>query len=283
MLQFNNVWSGSKNPSGSGNITTRLSCYREWAAFPFWGGANGNNPLDSNDSHGLYASGTATSSSVANSINTEATVTNNAANWAVNQWVGYSITNTTQVWSGGFHPTSYITANTANTISFFINNSFAPYMNFSRGDSYAIYKLLVALDQPGRGKGDLVTDSNPVATASWPHQAVEPAYAWGNTYNNLQQLNLASEYPTIQENRDFYNQNSNFNGSSGIGVGTLANRPSTCTEGVAYWATDQGSNGTLYQCTAPDTWTQYYQPYVYPHPLVSGVLSPPSNLRVVSP
>src|SRR5262249_32314074 len=67
---------------------------------------------------------------------------------------------------------------------------------------------------------------------------------------------------------------------------TLANRPTTCTTGVAYFATDQGSwntstsnpygvqqngaDGVLYKCTTPNTWTLYYTPYIYPHPLRNG-------------
>ena len=74
-----------------------------------------------------------------------------------------------------------------------------------------------------------------------------------------------------------------FGGTSGTGWGTLANRPTTCTPGVAYFGTDQGSwntstsnpygvqqnsaDGVLYKCTAPNTWTLYYTPYTYPHPL----------------
>lgn len=73
-----------------------------------------------------------------------------------------------------------------------------------------------------------------------------------------------------------------FNGTSGVGCGTLDNRPTTCTTGVGYWATNQkcddltgmvGANpstpisGTLYKCTSTDTWTSYYTPYTYPHPL----------------
>jgi hypothetical protein len=70
---------------------------------------------------------------------------------------------------------------------------------------------------------------------------------------------------------------------SGIGIGTLASRPATCTEGTAYWATTQdwssfttsmvGVNpavplsGTLYKCGAGNTWTESYTPYTYPHPL----------------
>jgi hypothetical protein len=78
--------------------------------------------------------------------------------------------------------------------------------------------------------------------------------------------------------------------TSGVGCGPLANRPTNCTTGTAYWATNQpcsdltgmvGRNpatpisGTLYKCTSPNTWTAYYTPLVYPHPLVSGEDPPP--------
>jgi len=64
---------------------------------------------------------------------------------------------------------------------------------------------------------------------------------------------------------------------SGIGRGSLNDRPSTCAEGVAYWATDAGgdwnrknkteNDGCLYKCTSTNTWELYYIPYNYPHPL----------------
>ena len=93
-----------------------------------------------------------------------------------------------------------------------------------------------------------------------------------------------------------------FNGTSGVGWGTLANRPTTCTTssetaygngaaGVGYFATDEGPQGTLYTCSATNTWTVYYTPYTYPHPLVSGTSTqpptnggspaPPKNLSVI--
>jgi hypothetical protein len=40
--------------------------------------------------------------------------------------------------------------------------------------------------------------------------------------------------------------------------------------GVGYFATDQGAQGTVYRCSAANTWTVHYTPYAYPHPLTSG-------------
>jgi len=126
-----------------------------------------------------------------------------------------------------------------------------------------------------------------------PPQISEPAYLWGNTWNGSSPVainirNGSSAW--IVANRDYYNHAIPFNGTSGVGVGTLASRPATCTAGVAYWATDQGKwnstttgpDGQLYKCTATNTWSLYYIPYTYPHPLrSSSSLPPPTNLRVM--
>jgi hypothetical protein len=101
----------------------------------------------------------------------------------------------------------------------------------------------------------------------------------------------------VVENSTFWMDNSGCvypntcsNITSGVGCGPLANRPTNCTTGTGYWATNQscsdltgmvGTNpatpisGTLYKCTSPNTWTAYYTPLVYPHPLVSGEDPPP--------
>jgi hypothetical protein len=140
-----------------------------------------------------------------------------------------------------------------------------------------------------------------------PAQAFAPAYIWRNKQpsgevpigincdNSGIPCNIESTYHIVQ-NRDYYAYNSNFNGTSGVGEGPIGARPATCTVGVAYWATDQGSwntklpantSGQLYKCTSPNTWSLYYVPYTYPHPLQSGsgggggAPAPPSGLQGV--
>lgn len=96
----------------------------------------------------------------------------------------------------------------------------------------------------------------------------------------------------VAANRDYYNSasgiqvssSSPFNGTTGAGWGTLANRPTTCTTGsesgggVGYWATD---TSTLYRCSATNTWTTQYQPYTYPHPLQGAVVATSSFSGII--
>ena len=151
---------------------------------------------------------------------------------------------------------------------------------------------------------------------------LRPMYVWNNVANgsNLAIMTIGTglwpppEYVAehIQLNRDIYNavsinaqssSSSPFTGTTGMGFGTFANRPTTCTTGpealdaghggVGYWATDQGTwfnggaGGVLYRCTATNTWTVHYTPYTYPHPLQAGggggdIVPPsaPTNLKV---
>jgi hypothetical protein len=161
------------------------------------------------------------------------------------------------------------------------------------------------IDQPGRGKGDLLTGlfpnkvDNATGTITWPNQALEPNYIWANSYTPTrddQAACVASASPTIINNRDYYQQFSSkcelgsFDGTHGVGQGSLPptnssaypNAPNCTagpggnTPGVGYWDTSQN---TLYVCTATNTWTAYYAPYTYPHPLTVGSLpDPPTNL-----
>lgn len=142
---------------------------------------------------------------------------------------------------------------------------------------------------------------------------LSPVYAWQNIdIRTGAKVPIAIENPWgaispdvsdhIKPNRDYYDSVSNtqqtsptspFNGTMGVGFGTLALRPSTCTTnveedggGVAYFATNQGPQGTLYRCSAPNTWTIHYTPYTYPHPLQTNdsreIWSPPSSPKSLS-
>jgi hypothetical protein len=137
-----------------------------------------------------------------------------------------------------------------------------------------------------------------------PAQAAYAAYIWRNTNpsgelpinlncdNSGIPCSIQSTYHIVA-NRDYYAYKSSFNGTTGVGEGTLSQRPSSCTVGVGYWATDSGewnanhsgADGQLFRCTATNTWSAWYTPYTYPHPLQGGVTqsapTAPTNLRIV--
>ncbi len=86
--------------------------------------------------------------------------------------------------------------------------------------------------------------------------------------------NQVTDY--LQENREWYKEASPFTGAAGTGSGLRTSRPGTCTTGVAWWSTDQGSwnttgeSGVLDKCTSTNTWTNaWYVPYTYPNPLAT--------------
>jgi hypothetical protein len=248
-----------------------------------------------------FASGAATSASTDGPRTGTVTVSHNSG-WQMNQWVGYSVTNTTRGRIAGSNYGSYITASTGDTITYSRRTTATPpaseLMHFVAGDGFVIHKLVASLDQPGYGKcNDLIAYDNrgqPYNTTygagvrAWPHQHREPLYSWQNTLNGSPMRGpteyYSSPYPTIQPNREFYNEINPFDGTSGVGVGLRAERSSTCTPGsdpaggsgfgVAYWATDEQK---LYVCIAPNSWSVYYKPYIYPHPLVSGSGLPHSD------
>jgi len=129
------------------------------------------------------------------------------------------------------------------------------------------------------------------------NQVSMPCYEWNNTGSNIPSpLFTTATSSIIGQNRDYYDyMSTGFTGALGVGSGLLASAPSTCTAGVAYFATDQGSwnqsgngfgNGVLYQCGSGNTWTAYYTPYAYPDPLESAgtgsTPSPPTNLTATA-
>ena len=112
------------------------------------------------------------------------------------------------------------------------------------------------------------------------NQVLDPIYEWDDTVPALNSGQIGgtstnSVSPFAASNREFYTDNSlgspqaqtspssPFNGSSGVGFGTLANRPSTCVTGVGYFAgnvwgpSDASGNrfeqGELFECPCRDT------------------------------
>ena len=124
---------------------------------------------------------------------------------------------------------------------------------------------------------------------------MDPIYQWADFSTGGANVNapIESNSGKVIANRDYYAQvsgiqtsaTSPFNGTSGTGWGTLANRPTTCTTGVGYAEYSGSDFVQLDKCTSTNTWTNgVYSTYVYPHPLESngggtGTPSAPANLK----
>jgi hypothetical protein len=240
-IWHDNGWTGIDSDNQQ---HTSLGVYREMGAIgndlSFWGLANGNNPWDVNDPHGLYDSGTDTSS-----VNSRGIVRDSRKRWATNQWAGYSVTNTHSA-AADYNHSAYIISNTSNTITYYYysgGDRGAPLV-FNAGDTYAIYRVLTALDQNGRGKGDLISADSPRA---WPNEALEPCFSWNNVHSPTgHAYGFGSQIPTEIANRDYYN----------LGGGFVADTiPSQVSS--TYTAALNG--------------VDYVGEFAYPHPLVLGV------------
>jgi hypothetical protein len=179
-----------------------------------------------------------------------------------------------------------------------------------------------------RGGSSMVFGNNILSSGSWWYdvgtsevacppdyvslQMIHDTYYWQNRFNTTGSLIGASYDGTDPlsncgrsgnrpaEGTDFFDDSTN----SGVRSGTLANRPTTCSVGQAYWATNQSTtslsnmtgvnpstplSGTLYKCTSTNTWTAFFTPYTYPHPLRvdggaigagDGEIQPPQKVRI---
>ncbi len=257
-----------------------------------WGACGGSGKWDTNDGV-VYFTGTVTAAA-------SSTMTDATKSWGTNQLIPtgapYTVYDSTQGWW------AEILSNTATTLTLQSSIPEEP-ESFNTGDSYQILRATVCADQAGRGAGNYVSGATPTA-ASALSQALDPIYEWDDSASPLYHGNVGSDTLRTIANRDWYTDGSNgtphvqtsatspFNGTSGVGFGTLADRPASCTPYVGYFATDQGSwntsgnsfgQGELFVCTAVNTWSLHYTPYAYPHPLISGTTvatpNPATNLN----
>jgi hypothetical protein len=271
------AWSGAGQRSGTSlfhdnlvvgtkpqkNKICKLANYRETPARPksVWGIADGTSPWDANDTEGngtfveghppfVFDSGTATGASVINGG--QGTFTDSSKNWTPNKWVGYSIKNPNLSSAYG----SFIISNTANAItySYYAASDAATHLIFNVGDTYQIHRVLVMMDQNGRGKTDPIENDrfgNPhlkkTGQPGYAHPALEPCYSWNNKHTDGTVLDYHSgdAQPTTKEGKDYFNLGGGFPANT-----TPAQVSSTYTAAL---------NGVDYTGT-----------FIYPHPLVSG-------------
>jgi len=117
----------------------------------------------------------------------------------------------------------------------------------------------------GIGKGQVVSGAN----------IYMPIYIWNNTGPSYEYNTdgCSTHIGTVNWGHDV------IQASSGI---TLPTTCSSTPNPQGFWKTDEN---ILYKCTAPNTWTKYYIPYTYPHPLQNLETCPPViasfNLQVL--
>jgi hypothetical protein len=186
----------------------------------------------------LFASGTAGVGS------NQTTIVDTTKSWIINQWVGYTAK---RVSDNGI---MIILSNTSKALTGYYHTAYGGGTTWAAGDQYQIHRVLISQDQACRGAGDLITGNTPInsttGTASWSHQALEPAYMWNDVYNpgnvpvTIHTNDSTGGFATLKQGRDYFN----------------------------------------------NTPMPGYTPYIYPHPLVTGgaIASPPApaNLRVIS-
>jgi hypothetical protein len=215
-------------------------------------GSTGDNVWDVNsteadgthvDGHSpyLFESGTATAGTNTNSETI--TIADSSKTWSpTDKWRGFTVK---RVSDGA---TVVILNSTATALTGYSRAGLVS--NWAVGDSYQIHKVLISQDQACRGKGDLINGdyttplNSTTGTATWSHQALEPAYSWNDVYNpgnvpvTIHTNDSTGGFVILQEGRDY------FNNSSSVAM-------------VAKY-------------TASLNGVDYTGPYTYPHPLVSG-------------
>jgi len=273
-LWHDNTFLGRDSSNGS---ACNLSNYRETPARGIqvpgtFTVADGTCPWDQNDTEGngtyveghppfLFDSGSPTSGTTISG--STGTFTDSTKNWTTNQWASYSIKNTNRS-SECYLLGSYIISNTSNSITYYYypDRDVRQHLIFNSGDTYEIHRVLVMMDQCGRGRtldaiytqitNGLAIPRNPrCGCPLWPRSQLEPCYSWNNVYTPTNQVLGfgGGGQPTTKPGVDYFNLGSGF--------------PADITPPQVSATYTSASNGVDYTGT-----------YVYPYPLLSGRPAP---------
>jgi hypothetical protein len=173
-------------------------------AFRPWKLADGANPWDQNDPHGLYASGTAATASVVDSETKGSTSFYVAGNLRAYNTGGYSIQNTRTGLGGIIHSAVYKSSTNKTLIACDYSIAWpTSKVVFNVGDPFQICRVLRVLDQMGLGEGTLCSTPKPLNGA-----VSEGSYAWNNTQANGPKVIIhsgAPVNPTFVAGRDYFN------------------------------------------------------------------------------
>jgi hypothetical protein len=164
---------------------------------------------------------------------------------------------------------------------------------FHRGGQGVFHNnmLLTTGGNPSFHLGQYDGGCNQVVDSTWPlpNGQLNTVYGYNNSINgSAVPLTVISPTPGFLEsvcpsleNVAFWNANASCTSLAcvaGIGRGNTA-PTGTCVTGVGYWVASTPTptvdpnviqNGAFYKCTSTNTWTLYYKPYIYPHPLRNG-------------
>ena len=196
----------SNNFVGGIQYPVVMADYRAYPnPFDTWNNLSGVNPWDSNNP-ALLASGIATGTS--NAWPT-ASVQDNKQNWTPNIWTGDYLYDTNL--GVGF----VILSNSPTALYICEYNPYAggdKLVHWTVGDGYQIHQISAAIDQCGRGRGDLIAGVPAIDTvtgvAGWPNEAADPIYIWKNNVtllipNNSFNAHGNSQSAIIQSGRDW--------------------------------------------------------------------------------
>jgi hypothetical protein len=160
--------------------------------------------------------------------------------------------------------------------------------------SFALY--IKVRNDFGADSGVCNHPNNPVSND------INNSYYWNNRNGSGTTATISVSEGAPEKDLDWFTYDPNFDGSGGIGCGTIAEMNATTPTriGVGFWVTSQSCSslsddhvgispkapisGILYKWTG-SAWVQIFTPYTYPHPLRTSVVEgipPPLNFKLVN-